>query len=40
VRARLLAISLCASLADYATSTGRTRLLEEALAGIRRAVIA
>jgi aminoglycoside phosphotransferase (APT) family kinase protein len=37
IRARVLAISLCAALADYAASTGRARLLDEARIGIRRA---
>lgn len=38
LRARVLAVDLCAVLADYAAVEGRPRLLEEALAGIRRAV--
>ncbi|WP_244894040.1 phosphotransferase [Planobispora rosea] len=36
--ARVLAVFLCAALADYAESTGRDRLLTASLAGIRRAV--
>ncbi|GII01832.1 hypothetical protein Pta02_38400 [Planobispora takensis] len=36
--ARVLAVFLCAALADYAESTGRARLLASSLAGIRRAV--
>ncbi|GAA3445502.1 phosphotransferase [Planomonospora venezuelensis] len=36
--ARVLAVFLCAALADYAESTGRDRLLAASLAGIRRAV--
>jgi aminoglycoside phosphotransferase (APT) family kinase protein len=38
LRARVLAVSLCASLAEYALSDGRARLLRETLAGLRRAV--
>lgn len=38
LRARVLAVSLCASLADYALRDGRERLLRESLAGLRRAV--
>lgn len=38
VRARVLAVFLCAALAEYAASTHRTRLLDETLAGIRRAL--
>jgi aminoglycoside phosphotransferase (APT) family kinase protein len=38
LRARVLAVSLCAALAEYAFSDGRVRLLREALAGLRRAV--
>jgi hypothetical protein len=34
----VLAVSLCASLADYALLDGRERLLRESLAGLRRAV--
>jgi aminoglycoside phosphotransferase (APT) family kinase protein len=37
LRARVLAVFLCAVLADYAASTGRPALLTEALAGLRRA---
>ncbi|MBG0829238.1 phosphotransferase [Planomonospora sp. ID67723] len=36
--ARVLAVFLCAALAGYADSTGRTRLLAASLSGIRRAV--
>ncbi|MBG0816169.1 phosphotransferase [Planomonospora sp. ID82291] len=36
--ARVLAVCLCAVLADYAASTGRARLLAASLAGLRRAV--
>ncbi len=38
LRARVLAVSLCASLADYALADGRERMLQESLAGLRRAV--
>jgi aminoglycoside phosphotransferase (APT) family kinase protein len=38
VRARILAVFLCAALAEYAAHEGRARLLREALAGLRRAV--
>jgi aminoglycoside phosphotransferase (APT) family kinase protein len=38
MRARVLAIFLCAALAEYAASDGHPRLLREALAGLRRAV--
>ncbi len=38
LRARVLAVFLCAALAEYAASTGRQRLLAEVLAGIGRAV--
>lgn len=38
VRARVLAVSLTAALADYADSDGRPSLLAESLAGLRRAV--
>jgi aminoglycoside phosphotransferase (APT) family kinase protein len=38
VRARVLAVELCAILADYAAATRRERLLAETLAGIGRAV--
>jgi aminoglycoside phosphotransferase (APT) family kinase protein len=38
VRARVLAVFLCAALAEYAAVTGRRRLLDEAVAGIARAV--
>jgi Phosphotransferase enzyme family len=38
LRARVLAVSLCASLAEYAHSDGRARLLRGTLAGPRRAV--
>ena len=38
LRARVLAVSVCASLAEYAFSDGRARLLRESLAGLRRAV--
>ena len=36
LRARALAAMLCAALADYAASEGRTALLAESLAGLRR----
>ena len=36
--ARVLAVSLCASLADYAAAEDRPVLLREALAGLARAV--
>lgn len=38
LRARVLAVFLCAALAEYAADTGRERLLAEALAGLARAV--
>lgn len=38
VRARVLAVSLCAALADYADVDNRPALLAESLAGLRRAV--
>ena len=38
MRARVLAVFLCAALAEYAADTGRARLLSEALAGLTRAV--
>lgn len=38
VRARVLAVFLCAALAEYAALTDRRRLLDEALTGIGRAV--
>ncbi|GLY77812.1 phosphotransferase [Actinoallomurus iriomotensis] len=38
LRARVLAVFLCAALAEYAADTGRERLLAEALAGLGRAV--
>ena len=38
VRARVLAVFLCAALAEYAAGTGRDGLLAEALAGLSRAV--
>ncbi|MDN3358278.1 phosphotransferase [Actinomadura sp. DC4] len=38
VRARVLAVFLCAALAEYAAATGRETLLTEALAGLGRAV--
>lgn len=38
LRARTLAVFLSAVLADYAASTGRKTLLDEALAGLRRSV--
>jgi hypothetical protein len=38
--ARALAISLAASMAEYAASDGRPVLLRESLAGLRRAVTA
>ena len=38
IRARVLAVSLCAALADYADVDGRPRLLAEALAGLHRAL--
>lgn len=37
LRARVLAVFLCATLAEYAAETGRERLLDEALAGLGRA---
>lgn len=37
IRARVLAVFLCAALAEYAAGTGRSRLLKEALTGITRA---
>jgi aminoglycoside phosphotransferase (APT) family kinase protein len=37
-RARVLAVFLCAALAEYAADTARDGLLAEALAGIERAV--
>ena len=37
-RARVLAVSLCAALADYADEDHRPALLAESLAGLRRAV--
>jgi hypothetical protein len=37
-RARVLAVFLCAALAEYAVDTARDGLLTEALAGIERAV--
>jgi len=37
IRARVLAMFLCAALANYAASQGRTRLLREALNGLSRA---
>jgi aminoglycoside phosphotransferase (APT) family kinase protein len=37
IRARVLAMFLCAALADYAASQARSRLLREALTGITRA---
>jgi aminoglycoside phosphotransferase (APT) family kinase protein len=37
LRARVLAVFLCAALAEYAVATGRDRLLAEALTGIARA---
>ncbi|MBC6462550.1 phosphotransferase [Actinomadura sp. HBU206391] len=37
-RARMLAVFLCAALAEYAASTDRAQLLAESLTGIRRAV--
>jgi aminoglycoside phosphotransferase (APT) family kinase protein len=37
LRARVLAVFLCAALAEYAADTGRERLLAEALAGLGRA---
>ncbi|WP_246122060.1 phosphotransferase [Actinoallomurus bryophytorum] len=37
IRARVLAVFLCAALAEYAAGTGRSRLLHEALTGITRA---
>ncbi len=36
--ARTLALNLCATLAEYAASTGRDALLAESLAGLRRAL--
>lgn len=38
LRARVLALSLTAALADHASSTGDAPVLEESLAGLRRAV--
>ena len=38
MRARVLALSLTAALADHATSSGNAAMLEETLAGLRRAV--
>ncbi|MGZ4602664.1 MAG: phosphotransferase [Kineosporiaceae bacterium] len=38
LRARSLAVMLCAALAEYALAEGRAALLEESLAGLRRAV--
>jgi aminoglycoside phosphotransferase (APT) family kinase protein len=38
LRARVLAVSLCAALADYADIDGRPALLAESLAGLDRAV--
>ena len=38
LRARLLALMLCAALADYADIEGFPALLTESLAGLRRAV--
>lgn len=38
LRSRVLAVALCAVLAEYATVEGRPALLAEALAGVRRAV--
>jgi aminoglycoside phosphotransferase (APT) family kinase protein len=37
IRARVLAVFLCAALAEYAAGTGRSRLLNEALKGLTRA---
>lgn len=37
-RARALAVSLCAALADWASSPGEQLLLQEYLDGLRRAV--
>jgi aminoglycoside phosphotransferase (APT) family kinase protein len=37
-RARVLALDLCATLSDYAAADGRSALLRESLAGLRRAV--
>ena len=37
IRARVLAVFLCAALAEYAADTGRPRLLNEALKGLTRA---
>ncbi|REF00098.1 phosphotransferase [Thermomonospora umbrina] len=37
LRARVLAVFICAALAEYAASSGHVRLLEESLKGIRRA---
>ena len=37
LRARVLAVSLAAALADYADTDGRPALLAESLAGLRRA---
>ncbi len=38
LRARVLALFLCAALAEYALDEGRTALLAESVAGLRRAV--
>ncbi|MGH8894619.1 MAG: phosphotransferase, partial [Actinomycetes bacterium] len=38
MRARVLAVSLCAALADYADLDGRPGLLAESLAGLTRAI--
>ncbi|WP_119730030.1 phosphotransferase [Thermomonospora amylolytica] len=38
LRARVLAVFLCASLAEYAASVGHREMLRETLAGLRRAV--
>lgn len=38
VRARVMAVSMCAALADYAETDGRPPLLAESLAGLHRAV--
>ena len=37
IRARVLAVFLCAALAEYAADTGRSRLLNEARKGLMRA---
>jgi aminoglycoside phosphotransferase (APT) family kinase protein len=37
IRARVLAMFLCAALAEYAASQARSRLLREALSGLGRA---